>query len=336
MATIQKFLDKDGVIELTRGILSTVNDRIDERIVTTISAYSDDRHVASAAAVYRAIANSKHMSGEVIVGNIDELVPLAGRRTDKIYFQKDDENDTTWSMYVWYVPEDPTEQSSWIYLGNTEINLDNYWSKSAEDVSEMKTVLGINTIESTLSGKLDKDALKAISSEELQAILDGATYDTEVFVTTHTLTINWLEPNGVTPLFEPYVAEVREGGSYKVRPPQSSQYYAPVAYVTGTMGDEDAVVNITYDVVDSFDEEDDFEWNLDITYVVPDGLTPPAAVHQTIKSGTYYSITSPTVEGYTPDIAIVSGVMEEGRTVTVTYTANTADAGASSGTSSGD
>lgn len=51
-----------------------------------------------------------------------------------MYLQRDDESDTTWMMYIWSVDK-------WIPIGDTEVDLSNYWSK--DDVDEMKEALGV-------------------------------------------------------------------------------------------------------------------------------------------------------------------------------------------------
>ena len=62
---------------------------------------------------------------------------------------------------------------------------------------------------------------------------------------------------------------------------------------------------------------------LTITYVTPEGVTAPAQYSQSYEYGAAYSVNSPAVEGYSPDVATVSGNMVDNDVnVTVTYTAN--------------
>ena len=64
-------------------------------------------------------------------------------------------------------------------------------------------------------------------------------------------------------------------------------------------------------------------YTLTINYVKAEGGQAAATYTQSYNYGASYSVTSPTVEGYTPDQAVVSGTMGAGNvTVTVTYTAN--------------
>ncbi len=64
-------------------------------------------------------------------------------------------------------------------------------------------------------------------------------------------------------------------------------------------------------------------YTLSINYVKAEGGTAASAYTQTYEYGASYSVTSPTVEGYTPDQAVVTGTMGAGNvTITVTYTKN--------------
>lgn len=138
------YLDEHGLQTIAKGILAQVNTRINERIVTTLDENSDDEHVASAATVYKAIVNSKHMSIKFITGNIDELVPIEERDPTVLYFQRDDEEDKTWMIYIWDV-----DNTRWVYVGDTEIDLSNYWSKDENE--ELKKVLGVDILEAKVS-----------------------------------------------------------------------------------------------------------------------------------------------------------------------------------------
>ena len=261
-----EFLDHAGVEKLAKGILDTVNTRIAERITLDVSSQSDDMHTPSAAAVYRAIINSRHLSVKVVTGNINEQVPLETRRSDVIYWQRDSLDDTKWMIYIWN--EDSTDNAdlngTWICLGDTEVNLDNYWSKSDADVASMKYVLGINDINRTLADKadatdldtkVDESDLVGIPTSIVQTIIDQAIFDTEVFYTTHTLTINWLNAEA-QPIAEAYTAAVRENATYNVIPPVIDGFTCPLTSVTGTMGTEDKSIDVVYDAVTPTEPEE--------------------------------------------------------------------------------
>ena len=80
------------------------------------------------------------------------------------------------------------------------------------------------------------------------------------------------------------------------------------------MDEQDVNVTVTYTINSHV---------LTITYVTPDGVTAPTQYSQSYNYGSNYSVTSPTIEHYTPDVAVVSGTMDEQDVnVTVTYTIN--------------
>lgn len=190
-----EYLDELGLQNIAKGILNQVNSRITERIVTTVDANSDDAHVASAAAVYKAIAGSQHTKIKVITGDIDVLVPLEERDPTVMYYQRDNEDDKTWMIYIWDV-----DNQQWINVGDTEIDLSNYWSK--DDTDELREVLGIVTIENNvteiqgdvseikediininteLAEKVNKSDLGPIAEATVRAILNAAYEETDPF-----------------------------------------------------------------------------------------------------------------------------------------------------------
>ena len=133
------YLNKTGLATLAKGLMNQVNSRITERIVDTVSATSDNEHVPSALAVYRAIANSKHVTIKTWVGDINDI-PLEERSSSVLYYQKDDEEDPTWALYIW-----DEENEQWICLGNTDIILEDYWRK--DETEDLKSTLGVDTLE---------------------------------------------------------------------------------------------------------------------------------------------------------------------------------------------
>ena len=114
-----------------------------------------------------------------------------------------------------------------------------------------------------------------------------------------------------------YTAQVAYNTAYSVASPAVAGYTPDVATVTGTMDDVNGkAVTVTY-TPDSF--------TLTVNYVMSDGTTAPAAHTEQVVYLTAYSVASPEVAGYTPDVATVTGTMDDvnGKTVTVTYTINT-------------
>lgn len=89
------------------------------------------------------------------------------------------------------------------------------------------------------------------------------------------------------------------------------------ANVPATMPDEDLTVYVDY----AANAPDTYP--LFVSYVFEDGTTAASTYTATLEEGTDYSVTSPAIEGYTPDRAVVSGSMGRGMArFTVTYTAD--------------
>ena len=62
-------------------------------------------------------------------------------------------------------------------------------------------------------------------------------------------------------------------------------------------------------------------YNLTVNYVMADGTTPPAAYSAQVAQGENYSVSVPSITGYTPNVSTVSGTMGTADvTETVTYT----------------
>lgn len=74
-----------------------------------------------------------------------------------MYLQRDDESDTTWMMYIWSVDK-------WIAIGDTEVDLSNYWSK--DDVDEMKEALGVPEMVSMTEAQITAAVDKAFTATD--------------------------------------------------------------------------------------------------------------------------------------------------------------------------
>lgn len=184
-----EFLDRQGVLDLAEQILTSVNNRITERIVQTIDNTSDNAHVPSAAAVYTAISAIKATKIVTHTGNINTITDP---ESNTIYLQRDDESDTTWTMYVYGSVEKtvpPTEEGGeptttyedkWISIGTTDLTLDNYWSKSETDIAALKTALGIDDIATSVADKVSTDQMVAFTTADITSIVTQAYTNTEI------------------------------------------------------------------------------------------------------------------------------------------------------------
>lgn len=184
-----EFLDRQGVLDLAEQILTSVNNRITERIVQTIDNTSDAVHVPSAAAVYSAISAIKATKIIPYTGNINDITDP---ELNAIYLQRDDESDVTWTMYVYGSVETttPPEEdggeptvtfvNQWISIGTTDLTLDNYWSKSETDIAALKTALGIDDIATSVADKVGVDQMVAFTTEDITSIVTQAYTNTEI------------------------------------------------------------------------------------------------------------------------------------------------------------
>ena len=104
------------------------------------------------------------------------------------------------------------------------------------------------------------------------------------------------------------------GKDYSVSSPDVTGYDYDIAVVEGTMDEIGKTATVTYSPK---------EYALNITYVMSDGnnaVKPADVVNRMVTYNTEYNVPSPTVTGYTPDIGVVEGTMDEnGKTATVTY-----------------
>ena len=133
--------------------------------------------------------------------------------------------------------------------------------------------------------------------------------------TAHTLTVNYVIEGGGVTAPATHTETVSFGSTYSVTSPAVTGYTPDVATVSGTMPDGNVTKTVTYKANSHI---------LTVNYVIEGGgVTAPATHTETVSFGSTYSVTSPAVTGYTPDIATVSGTMPDSNvTKTVTYKAN--------------
>ena len=142
---------------------------------------------------------------------------------------------------------------------------------------------------------------------------ENVTVDVTYNVNSYTLTINYKYANGTTAA-PTHTESLNYGASYSVTSPSITGYTPNLPVVSGTMGAEDITVDVTYS---------DNSYILTINYKYEDGTIAAPTYTENVSYGASYNVTSPTITGYTPDLAVVTGTMgAENVTVDVTYTIN--------------
>ncbi len=112
---------------------------------------------------------------------------------------------------------------------------------------------------------------------------------------------------------------------------ETSEYSGTITNTTAYYTELNGVSGVTYDhntlTYTGKTAEEDNTYDLKIQYVIdfgdtePDDTKAPEDYHATLKEGDDYSVTTPTLEGFTPDYKIVEGTIgKKDVTITVTYT----------------
>ncbi len=189
----------------------------------------------------------------------------------------------------------------------------------------------------TYSGDYEEGAPYSVTSPQVDgwdpdtAVVEGTMGDADVNVTvtytminitpvTHKLTITYVLATRDAAAPPVYTADLAEGAGYSVTSPTVEGYTPDRAVVEGTMGTEDIEETVTYT---ADPEPSPALWTLTIYYKYSDGSEAAPTYTEQLAEGAEYSVTSPTITGYTPDQAVVSGMMSpENRDLVVTYTAN--------------
>ena len=192
-----KYLDKAGILDLTKSIFKTVNARIEQRMVNTVDEHSDVKHVPTAAAVYSAILNANHTR----MVKVDDHTKVENPDNRVIYLEPVPNTANTYAMFVWDdLDDDGTYE--WVALGASNVDFTNYWSKSEEDMAALKEALGVDetsqkvdvvdgkvtiitkTIEELqeeVSHKVDHDEVEKITQATVFKIVNDAANDTNPF-----------------------------------------------------------------------------------------------------------------------------------------------------------
>ena len=120
-----------------------------------------------------------------------------------------------------------------------------------------------------------------------------------------------------------YVGKYKAGESYSISSPSVSGYVPDIGTVSGKMGPADSSVTVTYSpTAETIAKQQ--EYTLKINYISTNGNRVADIYYGTYHYGDAYSISSPSVSGYTAGIGAVSGTITGNVELTVTYTVNAA------------
>ncbi len=129
--------------------------------------------------------------------------------------------------------------------------------------------------------------------------------------TAHTLTINYKNDDG-SEAAPSVTKQVFEGSSYSVESPAVSGFMPDEDTISGTMGNKDVEVDVTY--------QDATPHKITIKYVTSTGKEVAEKIEETLDGGSAYEYVSPTLSGYFADIPVISGKMgSKDLEFTVTY-----------------
>lgn len=137
-----------GEVKTTVGELTTKVDANKEAI---------DTATTDLAALSTKVDGLTHLTIDTVTGAITSV---ADPSTSVLYLQRDDEADTTWMLYIY------REDGTWVNIGDTEVDLSNYWSK--DDVDAMKEALGV-------------PEMVALTEAQITAAVDAAFAGTDPF-----------------------------------------------------------------------------------------------------------------------------------------------------------
>jgi LPXTG-motif cell wall-anchored protein len=138
------------------------------------------------------------------------------------------------------------------------------------------------------------------------------------FCDSYNLTINYVYVGGATAATT-FVASHIAGDLYSVLSPVKPGFTASQLLVSGTMPATNVAITVTYTA--NFVPTPTYDLTINYIYV---GGASAATSHTTVlAAGVTYSVTSPSITGFTPDLGNISGTMPASNvTRTVTYTAN--------------
>ncbi len=130
----------------------------------------------------------------------------------------------------------------------------------------------------------------------------------------HKVTVTYVTPDGVEAPAQ-YVGEFLYGQKFNVKSPDVYGHAASSIGYSGTMDTEDLAVTIEYTPA---------AYDITVNYKYSTGKLAKASVTESVTYGDSYSIVSPDLDGYTPSLAVVEGIMGgEDIEVDVIYGLNT-------------
>lgn len=140
---------------------------------------------------------------------------------------------------------------------------------------------------------------------------------TVIYKKSYTLTIHYLKSDGSV-AFEDYIEKnLVSGHEYSIESIPYAHYSVDIAVVSGKIDSDDVEITVTYSPA---------VYSLTVNYVFPDGTEAAPAYSENVVYGENYSVTSPSVAGYAPDPAVVSGKnVKSNLTHTVTYIADSSE-----------
>lgn len=203
-------LDKEGISIFAKQILAEVNKRIDKRIVSELNEDSDEKHVPSAKAMYKAVSGVDNVMALVIAdGDITKAQITPDERT----------------LYVVRKSPSATEGTPWIYL---------------KPFGFVKACTGADGSDISIL---------PISAEEIIAAVDRAAAETDpdLGVLTAQLKITYVGPNdGIFVVPTAVVMNVEIGSEYNVVSPTVEGYIADQGAIIGTMTASGFTTVVTY------------------------------------------------------------------------------------------
>lgn len=203
-----------------------------------------------------------------------------------------DTKPTTYKLTIYYKYADGTKAAD----THTE-TLKNGKSYSVTS----PTITGYTPDRTTVSGKINGGNV---------TVTVTYTKNPPTRVTDYQLSIAYVYEDG-SKAFDTYTERLKPNDPYYRESPTKTGYTPDKAVVSGTMGNQDIYVTVTYKPN---------EHKLTIYYEYENGRTAASTHTEWLSHGESYRVTSPTVRGYRPDQRVVSGTMyDRDITVTVVY-----------------